>query len=185
MTPITPQQFETILNKAQYDGRTHAIDMVVEVPAGVRAAQPEAHLVAWNNHTAESIRLEIIGGWPVVGVQVREKGSETALYGFGVANRQGSRFAQPSQVCPRCGRTFLLFEVIAKDGDCADRDQCVKEAGDYKAPLQPPADWMVQAGYRKPYDREKEERLGQFRNARNLRREIARRNAQPQPDLMR
>ncbi|MBK7914674.1 MAG: hypothetical protein IPJ94_00120 [Chloroflexi bacterium] len=98
MTPITPAQFEAILAKAQYDGRTHAIDMVVEVPAGVRAAQPDAHLVAWNNHTAESIRLEIIGGWPVVGVQVREKGSETALYGFGVANRQGSRFAQPSQV---------------------------------------------------------------------------------------
>ncbi|MBK7916465.1 MAG: hypothetical protein IPJ94_09425 [Chloroflexi bacterium] len=36
MTPITPQQFEAILAKAQYDGRTHAIDMVVEVPAGVR-----------------------------------------------------------------------------------------------------------------------------------------------------
>ncbi|MBK8932520.1 MAG: hypothetical protein IPM76_09450 [Chloroflexi bacterium] len=43
MTPITPAQFEAILAKAQYDGRTHAIDMVVEVPTGVGVAQPDAH----------------------------------------------------------------------------------------------------------------------------------------------
>lgn len=128
MTPITPAQFEAILAKAQYDGRTHAIDMVVEVPAGVRAAQPEAHLVAWNNHTAESIRLEIIGGWPVVGVQVREKGSETTLYGFGIANRQGSRFADPGQTCGRCERPFEANEVINAYDCCLDEDACVLTA---------------------------------------------------------
>lgn len=179
--PITPQQFETILNKAHYNGRAHVLDMVVEVPAGTRASQPEAHLVAWNNHTAESVRLEIVGGWPVVGVRVRERVSDEAVFGFGLADRHGSRFAQPAQVCPRCGRTFLPYEVIAADGDCADRDQCVKEAGEYKMPVgrRP---WAY-VGAPTAQDIAKEERLAQYRDARNLRREVARRAHERQPGV--
>jgi len=181
MTAITPQQFETILNKAQYNAKAHVLDMVVEVPAGTRASQPEAHLVAWNNHTAESVRLEIIGGWPVVGIRVRERTSDETVFGFGLADRQRRRFAQPAQVCPRCGRTFLPFEVICADGDCADRDQCVKEAGEYKAPLAR-RPWTY-AGGPTTYDQQREERLAQYRDARNLRRELAKRRLQPQPGV--
>ena len=86
MTAITQDQFDSLLHKAKYDGRAHVLDMVVEVPAGTRASQPDAHLVAWNNHTAESVRLEIVGGWPVVGLRVRIKGSSETVFGFGLAD---------------------------------------------------------------------------------------------------
>ena len=128
MTPITPDQFEALLNTAQYNGRVHVLDMVVEVPAGARASQPAAHLVAWNNHTAESIRLEIIGGWPVVGIRVRERAGDDVVFGFGLADRNGRRFAEPGQTCGRCERPFAANEVISAYDCCLDDDTCVMTA---------------------------------------------------------
>jgi hypothetical protein len=146
VTPITPDQFEALLTTAKYNGRAHVLDMVVEVPAGARKSQPDAHLVAWNNHTAEGVRLEVIGGWPVVGIRVRERASGQTVYGFGVADRNGRLFTDEPQP-------------------------------------QPSDDWMVRAGLKRPFDREREERLGQYRVARNLRAEIARQAMQPQPGV--
>jgi len=177
-SPLTPSQLNDILNQACYDGHSHSLDMIVHVPAGVQASEPAARLVVWRNHTAESVRIEVTGGWPVVGLRLRERTSEATLFGYGLASRQGHRFAQPGQVCPRCGRTFAPFEVVAADGDCADRDQCVADAGAYKLPLQRP--YLAWQG-RQPIDPEREERLGQYRVARNLRQEVARRASQRQP----
>lgn len=147
MTPITPDQFEALLKTAKYNGRAHVLDMVVEVPAGARKSQPDAHLVAWNNHTADGVRLEVVGGWPVVGIRIRERVSGNTVYGVGVADRTGRLFSE----------------------------------GPVRQPA--PPDWMERAGLKRPYDREREERLGQYRVAWNLRAEIARQASQPQPGV--
>ncbi len=147
MTPITPDQFEALLTTVKYNGRVHVLDMVVEVPAGAHKSQPEPHLVAWNNHTANGVRVEVVGGWPVVGIRVRERASGRTVYGFGVADRTGRLFSEPP------------------------------------ATANAPADWMVRAGLKRPYDQEREERLGQYRNHMNLRRELARQAMQPQPGV--
>jgi hypothetical protein len=88
--------------------------------------------------------------------------------------------------CTMCGRKFAADETPV-NGRCADCDQCVEDAGEYVLPLETPAasrtDWMVRAGLKPPTNREREERLGQYRNARNLRNEIARQNGQPQPGV--
>ncbi len=182
--PITPSQFDSLLSKTPYAPQTHILNMIVAVPAGAQANQPDAHLVVWRNHTAASVRLEIVAGWPVLGVEVRERAGDHLVLGFGLADRQGGRFAQPDQVCSRCGRTFAPLEVVAANGDCADRDQCVEDAGEYKMPLDPSrVNWQVRCGLRQPYDREREERLGQYRVARNLRWAIAGQAFEPQPGV--
>lgn len=132
-TPITPEQFESLLQSAQYNGRVHVLDMVVEAPAGTRKSQPAAHLVAWNNHTAEAVRLEIIGGWPVVGIRVRERAGDAVVFGFGLADRNGRRFAEPGQTCGRCQRPFAANEVISAYDMCLDQDPCITEANRLEA----------------------------------------------------
>jgi hypothetical protein len=127
MTPITPTQFENILRQAGYNGRSHALDMVVEVPAGARKGQP-AHLIAWNNHTADAVRLEVVGGWPVVGLRIWDRANGRTVYGCGLADHRGSHFAEPGQTCANCERQFTPNEVIRPRGTCADLDRCGAEA---------------------------------------------------------
>lgn len=125
MTPINPQQFEQILETAVYDPTAHTLSMIVQVPAGARKSRPEAHLVAWNNHTAESVRLEICAGWPVVGVAIQERSTNETVLGFGLADRRGRRYAGNGETCARCKRPFNANEIITAGGACADDDACI------------------------------------------------------------
>jgi hypothetical protein len=153
-TPITPLQFEQLLKTAVYDPTGHTLNMIVQVPAGQNRQTPESHLVDWRSMTPAGIRLEMAGGWPVLGAAIRERSNGDVVAGLGLADRSGGRFAHAGSECPHCGRTFQAHEVIDANGRCLDKDDCLATAAAHKTPLETPA--------------QREERLGQYRNARNL-----------------
>lgn len=170
-TPITPVQFENLLKTAVYDGKSHTLNMVVQVPAGQNRQYPQNHLVDWRNATAAGVRMELADGWPVVGIGIRDRANGDVIAGWGLADRQGSRFAQAGDECPRCGRAFLVHEVIDGDGRCQDKNDCIETAAEYK--MRPEPYWKVMMGKVKSEEElERERRLGQYRSYRNLERAV-------------